>query len=139
MNVLFDNCTSPVLASTLDGYIRHFSHRAYHLSDNHSLGVDRHCKDEDWINAIRSDNRRWAIVTGDDRIRKIAILRAALRQAEIQGFVLAPAYQKSPLHKNASVLVWKWPEMEQQLSLVQGPALFELSINYRPGFKSLPI
>ena len=139
MNILFDNCTSPVLASTLDGFIQHLGHRAFHLSHNHNLGVDRHAKDEDWINAVKGDQRRWIVVTGDDRIRKVSILRAALRQAQIQGFVLAPAYQKTPLHINASVLVRKWPEMEQQIRLVQGPALFELSINYRPGFKSLPI
>lgn len=139
MNILFDNCTSPVLASTLDGFVKHLGHRAFHLRDDHDLGVDRHAKDEDWVHAIKRDNRRWIIVTGDDRIRKVGILRAALRQAEIQGFVLAPAYQKTPLHVNASTLVRKWPEMEQQINLLQGPALFELSINIRPGFKSLPL
>ena len=139
MNILFDNCTSPVLASTLDGFTKHLGHRAFHLSGEHSLGVDRHAKDEDWIHAIKADNRRWIVVTGDDRIRKVPILRMALRQAEVQGFVLAAAYQKTPLNINASILVRKWPEMEQQINLAQGPALFELSINLRPGFKSLPL
>jgi hypothetical protein len=114
------------------------SHRAYHISHDHSLGIGRHARDEEWVDAIGQSSDRWVIVTGDDRIRRNALLRAALRQAEIQGFVLASAYQKSPLHMVASVLVRKWPEMEQQINLAKGPALFELSINYRSGFKPLP-
>ena len=139
MNILFDNCTSPVLASTLNGFVEHLSHRAFHLSHIHGLGVDRHAKDEEWIEAIKSDNRRWIIVTGDDRIRKVAILRIALRQAQIQGFVLAAAYQKTQMNITASLLVRKWPEMEQQMNLSYGPALFEISINQKPGFRPLPL
>ena len=138
MNVLFDNCTSPVLAKTLDGYISSYGHRSFHLCHNHQLSVDRNATDEAWINAIGQDERVWFIVTGDDRIRKNQILRAALRGANIRGFVLAPAYQKTTLNVTASVLVRKWPDMEQQIKLAQGAALFELSINYRTGFKTLP-
>ena len=139
MNVLFDNCTSPVLATTLDGYIQHLGHRAFHLSHSHELGVDRHAKDEEWITAIHADRRRWIVITGDDRIRRVAVLRSALRHAQIQGFVLAAAYQKTPLHITASLLVRKWPEMEQQMTLAHGPALFEISINQKPGFRPLPL
>lgn len=138
MNVLFDNCTSPVLASTLDGYIISYGHRSFHLCHQHELGVDRNASDEAWIDAVGRDSRVWIVVTGDDRIRKNQILRAALRGANIRGFVLAPAYQKTPLNVTASVLVRKWPDMEQQIKLAQGAALFELSINYKTGFRALP-
>jgi PIN like domain len=140
--VLFDNCTSPVFASTLNGYVEHLGHRAFHLRDEdpqgHKLGINRHSPDESWMNAIHQDGRVWIIITGDDRIRKNPLLRMALRKAEIRGFVLAAAYQKSPLNLTASMIVRKWPEMEQQMRLSQGAALFELTVNFKSGFKPLP-
>ena len=46
MKVFFDNCLSPVLASTLHGFVRHLRHDAVHIMD---LPCGRHAKDEEWI------------------------------------------------------------------------------------------
>jgi hypothetical protein len=82
---------------------------------------------------------RWIVVTGDARIAKNRPERAAFRSAGLFGFVLAPAYQKTPLHQVASFLLWRWPEMEQLVGLVGGAALYELPMNRSGKLKQLPL
>jgi hypothetical protein len=88
--------------------------------------------------AARGDGP-WIIITGDGRLLKNKPERTALRQAGLSGFVLAAAYQKTPIHQIASILIWRWPEMEQLLGLVAGPALYELPINRTSKPKQLPL
>jgi hypothetical protein len=49
----------------------------------------------------------WIVITGDQRIRKNeAELRAWIR-AGLKAFVLAPAYQKTPINQGAANLLWR--------------------------------
>jgi hypothetical protein len=136
VKVFFDNCTSPVLAATLDGFIRNDGHSAYHIKD---LPCGRHATDLEWIEALARERGVWMVVTGDDRIRKNKATRAAYRAAGLSGFVLARAYQKTPMHKVASFILWRWPEMEQLFGLVGGAALYELPMNRSRKINSLPL
>jgi hypothetical protein len=79
------------------------------------------------------------VVTGDDRIRKNKAERAAFHAAELSGFVLAPAYQKTPINQVASFLLWRWPEMEQLFGLITGPALHELPMSRSSKIRQLPL
>ncbi|MCX7362937.1 MAG: hypothetical protein NTV97_13940 [Alphaproteobacteria bacterium] len=54
MNVLFDNCTAPVLASTLHGFIGHIGHTAVHIKEVHGLPDGRHSTDLEWIRHLQS-------------------------------------------------------------------------------------
>jgi hypothetical protein len=128
VKVLFDNCTAPVWATTLDGYIQHFGHRAFHIKDVPGLPNGRHSADLEWINHLRSSSEVWIFITGDSRVSKNPAERAALRSAKLHGFVLAPAYQKTALHQVAATLVWKWPEIEEITKLLQPPSLHEVPI-----------
>lgn len=139
MKVLFDNCTATVLASTLDGFIQHEGHRAFHIKDVPGLPNGRHSTDLEWIDLLRNSNERWIFVTGDGRVLKNPAERAALRSAGLHGFVLAPAYQKTPLHHVASTLIWKWPEIHQITDLVRAPAMHEISMTRATGLRSLPL
>ncbi|WP_202311087.1 PIN-like domain-containing protein [Mesorhizobium sp. L-8-10] len=65
MNVLFDNCTSPVLATTLHGFIQHFGHAAYHIKDVPGLSNGRHSADLEWKRLFIKSQRRSC---GDGRI-----------------------------------------------------------------------
>lgn len=136
MKVFFDNCTSPVLAAALDGFIRNEGHSAHHIKD---LRCGRDAEDADWIAMLAQERGVWMVITGDDRIRKNSATRAAYRAAELNGFVLARAYQKMPMHKVASIILWRWPEMEQLFRLVGGAALYELPINRSAKIKPLPL
>ena len=136
MKVFFDNCTPPVLAWTINGFVAHLGHSAYHIAD---LPCGRNATDLEWIELLGKDKQIWMVVTGDDRIRKNKAERAAFRAATLSGFVLAPAYQKTPIHQVASFLLWRWPEMEQLFGLITGPALHELPMNRNSKIRQLPL
>lgn len=136
MKVFFDNCTSPVLASTLNGFIEHQGHSAHHIKD---LPCGRDADDVEWIALLAQDTHPWMVLTGDDRIRKNKAERAAYRQAKLFGFVLAPAYQKTPAHQTASFMLWRWPEMEKLFELVGGAVLYELPMARSTKIKPLPL
>jgi hypothetical protein len=72
-------------------------------------------------------------------IRKNKAERAAFRSAELSGFVLTPAYQKTPMHQVASFLLWRWPEMEQLFGLVGGAAVYELPLSRTSKIRQLPL
>ncbi|MFT4182226.1 MAG: hypothetical protein QM636_09955, partial [Rhizobium sp.] len=125
MNVFFDNCTSPVFATTLHGFIQHQGHMAAHIRDIPSLPNGRNSKDLEWIDLLRKSNDQWIFISGDGRVLKNPAERAALRSAGLHGFILAPAYQKTPLNQVASILIWRWPEMLQITNLLQPPSMHE--------------
>jgi PIN like domain len=128
VNVLFDNCTAPRLAATLDGYITADGHRAFHIKDLPGLPKGRNSSDIEWIELLRRDNRNWIFISGDGRILKNSAERAALRSAGLHGFILSPAYQKTMLHQVAATIVWKWPEIEGVANLLAPPSMHEIPI-----------
>ncbi len=139
MNVLFDNCAAPVLATTLDGFISAFGHRAFHIKDLPELPNGRASADIEWIAHLRRHPRDWIFITGDARLLRNRAERAALRAAELHGFVLAAAYQKTPLHQIAATIVWKWPEIEAITKLVAPPSMHEIPIGRTSKLRSLPL
>ena len=80
------------------------------------------------------DGHYWGLSHSKDKAE-----RAAYRQAKLFGFVLAPAYQKTPIHQIASLLLWRWPAMEELFELVGGAALHELPIGRSGKIKPLPL
>lgn len=128
MKVFFDNCTPPLLASTLHGFIQHYGHSAWHIKDLSGLPRGRHSADIDWISYLRQQPDNWIFVSGDGRILRNPAERAALRSAGLHGFILAPAYQKTPMNQVAATIVWKWPEVLQVTSLLEPPSMHEIPI-----------
>lgn len=136
MKVFFDNCTSPVFASTLDGFLRNTEHSAHHVGN---LPCGRDAPDNVWMEMLAATGEVWVVMTGDGRIHRNKVLREAYRRALLRGFVLAPAYQKTPVHQTASNLIWRWPEIESFIGAVGGAALFELPANRRSKFTTLAL
>ena len=102
-------------------------------------GFAHDTKDVDWITRLGSDPANWIVITGDQRIRKNeAELRAWIR-AGLKAFVLAPAYQKTPINQCAANLLWRWLEMRTFISSAAPGSMFELSINKRSGFVPLAV
>ena len=135
MKVFFDNCTSPRFATTLHGFISHDGHEAHHLRDL----FPPNAKDEDWITELGKDSADWIIITGDRRFRSIRAAREAWKEYGLIGFVLAPAYQKTPVYQCASHIVWWWPRIEKQAELAAKGSLFEIQIRRSGRFTSLPV
>jgi hypothetical protein len=102
-------------------------------------GFAHNTADIEWIKRLGSE-QDWIVITGDQRIRKNHAERAAWVRAGLKGFVLARAYQKTPVNQVASVLLWRWPDMEKFISLAAPGSMFELPINRRSGgFVPLPV
>ena len=139
MNVLFDNCTSPVWASTLDGFVSHEGHRAYHIRDVPDLKGGRSARDIDWIEHLQASREVWIFISGDGRVLKNPAERAALRTAGLHGFILAKAYQKTPMNQVAATLIWKWPEIVQVTKLLDPPAMHEIAIGKTTKLRQLPL
>lgn len=136
MRAFFDNCTSPTLAATIDGFVRHRAHGAVHIRD---LPCGRHATDIEWIQYLASTGDDWLVITGDGRIQKNRAERLAFRQAGLRGFVLAPAYQKTPLHHQASFLLWRWLDVEDLIRLTAAPFLFELPMSRTSQIRALSL
>ncbi|WP_062164695.1 PIN-like domain-containing protein [Asaia bogorensis] len=136
MKVFFDNCTSPVLAETLNGFLIHRGHAAMHIRD---LPCGRHASDLEWMSFLQREKEAWIVMTGDGRIQKNRAERVAFRQARLRGFVLASSYQKTQVHQIASNLIWRWPEIEDFISKTAGGSLFKLPMGKNGKFEQLPL
>jgi len=137
VRVFCDNCTAPWLAGTLDGFITHLGHRAYHIRDVPGLPDGRNASDLDWIEHLRQ-GKDWIFLSGDFRLLKNKAERAALRASGLYGFILATGYQKMPDHQVASNLVWKWPEIANVM-LAVGPGIFEIPVGRGSKLNPLPL
>ena len=78
-------------------------------------------------------------ISGDTRILKNAAERAALRAAGLHGFILARAYQKTPLNQIAGTLVWRWPDIVKISDLLEPPSMHEIPIGRSTRLRPLPI
>jgi predicted nuclease of predicted toxin-antitoxin system len=126
MNVLFDNCTSPVMARTLHGFISGDGHRAIHMRD---LPL-HHPSDIQWINYIKGQHDEWLVITGDDRIRRNKAERAAFRQAKLKAVVLATGFQKAPMNKRCATIVHQWPDLLETIQRIDPPFMLEMRLNW---------
>ena len=139
MKVFFDNCTPPVYATTLHGFVQAFGHASIHIMDMPGLPRGRHSADLEWIDLLRRDPDEWLFITGDGRLLKNPAERAALRSAGLHGFVLAPAYQKSPSHMVAATIVMRWPDLLKITEVVAPPAMHEIPIGKATKMRQLPL
>jgi hypothetical protein len=128
VNVFFDNCTAPAFATTLHGFISHQGHAAFHIKDVPGLPKGRHSADLDWIAHLRNSPDAWIFISGDARVLKNPAERAALRSAGLHGFILAAAYQKTPLNQCAATIVWRWPDIVKVTQLLAAPSMHEIPI-----------
>jgi hypothetical protein len=125
VRLFFDNCTAPILADTLDGFLKHLGHEAMHLRDNFAPNTPN----VEWITSLARVQQTILVITGDARIQRNRAERVAFRSAMLRGFVLSPAYQSTPHHITASVLIRRWPDIHDMVARVEAPFLYLLPIN----------
>ena len=140
MKVFFDNCTSPVFAGCLNALIQPDGDQALHVRFMPEYDFAHNTDDVDWIARLGAESAaNWIVITGDQRIRKNLAERTAWVRAGLKAFVLASAYQKTPINQCAANLLWRWPEMRTFISSAAPGSMFELSINKRSGFVPLAV
>lgn len=133
MRVLFDNCTSPIMAATLNGFIANDGHRAVHIRE---LPLE-HPTDIQWMSYLAESNDDWLVITGDQRIRRNKAEAQAFRRANLRGVVLGAAYQRTPMHRCCAVIVYQWPALFDTVARFEPPFLLEMSINFSGKFRQL--
>lgn len=133
MKIFFDNCTSPVLARTLNGFLENRVGSAHHARD---LGLHK-AKDVEWMDYLAKTGDHWLVITGDGRIGKNKLEQLAFRKAKLRGIVLARAYQKTQVCRQAGLIVANWDDLTKTINRLEPPFLFEMSINLNARFKQL--
>jgi hypothetical protein len=123
VRVLVDENLPPALARSLAAlFIR--QHEIIHLRDRYGPGV----KDLQWIPELSREGR-WVVISGDRRITKVQAEYHAFRNSRLTGFFLAKGLYKAPLIKQMERILILWPLIEQQASIVEGGAMFELRMS----------
>ncbi|MGI3902349.1 MAG: hypothetical protein ACRYGP_02765 [Janthinobacterium lividum] len=136
MRIFVDNCLSPVLASTLNGYVAHLGHDAVHIKD---MPCGRSAADVDWMALLRATGEEWLVITGDLRIQKNRPERYAFKQANLRGIALTPGYQGFRVHQQISMLLWRWLDIDELVLRVGPPYLFEVPTTKNAKFRSLSL
>lgn len=134
MKLLIDNNLSPRVAAAVHALVELHGHEVVALRRKFPPSI----RDEDWIPALGAE-RGWSVISGDTRITRSAVERAAWRQPDLIGYFLAPGWRKlDPLHQTGRLLFW-WDKIVTHAGLSAGGSVFELPINVGSQIKPLPL
>lgn len=122
MKVLVDENLSPALARSLNALFAH-KHEVIHTRERYGPGVT----DLQWIRELSTEGR-WIVISGDRRITRNTTEYNAFRSSNLVGFFLSKGLYKSPLIKQMERILALWEKIEKQADIVQGGAMFELSM-----------
>ena len=123
------------MARTLAGYLYDRGIEVAHARD-----LDFHkMKDIEWIQELGSATDDWLVISGDGRIHRNRAEREAFRRAGLGMFVLAPAYQKTPMGRCCGFLVANWDGLLDYAARTEKPFMFQLTMQVVARFKPLPL
>ena len=122
MKVFLDNNLSPKIARALAELFRD-EHEVVALKDKFKTDI----KDEEWIGRLSQEDK-WVVISGDRRMTKNKVEYNAFRRSRLVGFFLSPALQKAGVIKQLERILALWFNIEKQVDLVQGSAMFEMQI-----------
>lgn len=115
MRLFFDNCVSVALARAVSELARAQGIEVIHLSDRFA----RNTPDEEWMLALRSEG--WVIISGDTRITRGKIERAAWHESGLTAFFFGDGWSSRKYWVQATELV-RWI-----------PIIVKIASDSRPG------
>lgn len=121
--MFFDNNLSPYLARGLSEILTPEGVSVVHLRDM----FDPSISDVQWIESL-SEEGDWVVISGDMRITKNKLEKAAWKRAGLTGFFLAKAWMHQDPIEQAWRLLKHWPTIQKQVNLVQPGASFTLPL-----------
>jgi hypothetical protein len=128
------------LADTLNAILKAQGGAARHVRDMSDYGFRHDTQDIEWIERLSADRPSdWIVITADDRIRRNKANRAAWLRAGLKGFILASGFQRMPTNQVASIILWRWPEMESFIRSAAARSMFELPVGRSSGFRTLSV
>lgn len=123
MKLLFDHNISPKVARAINELVKDAGSQAVPLRDK----FKHNTTDLEWISQLGQEGG-WGVVSGDSAIAKNRAEKAAWMQTDLVGFFLEPALASlEPVAQTSRLLLWL-PVIEQQMTIIGGPALFALPI-----------
>lgn len=122
MKVMIDENLSPKIAKALQAFFID-SHEIIHIREKFGSNT----KDIEWIETLRIE-KNWIIISADRRITKNRVEVAAFKNSNIIGFFMSKGLYKESSIKQLQRLLALWDKIETQSNLVEGGAMFELSI-----------
>lgn len=91
---------------------------------------DQRCEptteDTAWIAALRADDPPWVVISGDGRILRNKVERAALEEAGLKFFCMSKAWASMRLYEYAWKFMKVWPEILETATHAK-KRLFEVS------------
>jgi hypothetical protein len=99
-----DNCVSPHLARGLRGLAGHDDHEIVHLREK----FEEATVDRAWISQLASEGG-WIIVSGDTRITRNPIERAAWYESNLTAFFFSEPWNTDGYWKKCHAVVGWWP------------------------------
>jgi hypothetical protein len=122
MRFFFDRCMPVRLARMVSAY--EAEHTVRHHDDDSRFNP--RTADTEWIAALAADTPPWVVVSGDARILKNKVERAALESAGLKFFCMAKGWMNMQLHEYAWKFIKVWPEITEAASRHKA-RLFEVS------------
>jgi hypothetical protein len=129
MRFFFDRCFPIRVVRMINAYETEHAIR-HHDEDNRFTPTT---SDIEWMTILGKDDPTWIVVSGDGRILKNKVERAALQEARLKFFCLAKAWLTMRIHEYAWKFVKVWPEIVENAKTSKA-SVFEVA-----GGKSLKI
>ena len=124
MRFLFDNNLSPHLAKAIDALCKPDGIEVRHIRDKFAGDTP----DTEWIAALAAEVD-WCIVS-QDRLTKNPLEKEALRRSGLTAFILQKGWIALTAWEKAWRLVRWWPRIMDQARLVEGGAVFAVSVRF---------
>jgi hypothetical protein len=106
VKLFFDNCTSPYLAKGIAALAELSGDEFKHLRDRFPTDTP----DPVWLGALGSEGG-WIIISGDLRITRNPVDRAAWHASSLTAFFLSAPWAKDSYWTQCAALVQWWPEI----------------------------
>ena len=106
MRYFFDNCLSPYVAAAINTLrqIHDEEYEVFHLRQKFVPDI----KDHVWISALAAEGD-WVIVSGDPRITRKRVERAAWLESKLTAFFLGSGWGSLPLWDHTWRFLKWWP------------------------------
>lgn len=123
MKLFVDNNLSPYLARSMHQIVSVNGDIVVALRDKFSPGTS----DLEWIQELGNE-RGWAVLTDDHRIRKNPAEREAWRSTDLLGFFLAPGWRKQNPIVQTGRLLLQWERFQQAVTMLAPGSIVEVPL-----------
>ena len=129
MNLFIDANLSPSLSAALNGYLEmQRDGTACHARFN-NLGISGDTADVEWINILKSDAKKWFVISADLRIKRNPAEVKAWQGSGLVGVLVKPSFTKLLVEVQIAKLFMNLSNIKSPLGAAHPGTFFELNAN----------